>query len=155
MWHVSDLPVVSCAGDKSPDDWSRDVSWRYEIFKWDAKRAGLCDAGRLMLMFSLEYKRIFAILSGLGEKKWRIRDVSSPGMTDKTIAKFESIRRLCPWALYSISRRRDYGLNAGHGALHEGCLLFSVLKNKSRALMVIFTKLNVAFLKKVFGHFKQ
>lgn len=42
-----------------------------------------------MLMFSLEYKRIFAILSGLGGEKWRIRDVSSPGMTDKTIAKFE------------------------------------------------------------------
>lgn len=44
-----------------------------------------------MLMFSLEYKRIFAILSGLGGKNGRIRDVSSPGMTDKTIAKFEGV----------------------------------------------------------------
>lgn len=44
-----------------------------------------------MLMFSLQYKRIFAILSGLGGKKGRIRDVSSPGMTDKTIVKFEGV----------------------------------------------------------------
>lgn len=57
VWHVSDLPVVSRAGDKSPDDSNRDMSWRYEIFKWDANREGLCDAGCLMLMFSLEYKK--------------------------------------------------------------------------------------------------
>lgn len=41
-----------------------------------------------MLMFSLEYKRIVAILSGSEGKKWRTRDVSSAGVSDKTIAKF-------------------------------------------------------------------
>lgn len=59
-------------------------------------------------------------------------------------------RCLCQRLLYSVSRRRDYGLNAGHVALHEGCLLFSVLKNNSRTVMIIFTKFEAAFLKKLY-----
>lgn len=89
MCDTSDLPVVSRAGDKSPDDSNWAVSWRYEIFKWDANREGLCDAGCLMLMYSFEYKRIVAIFA---DQKVRIRDVnvSSSALTDKTMGKFYS-----------------------------------------------------------------
>lgn len=45
------------------------MSWRYEIFKWDANRGGLCDAGCLMLMFSLEYKKNLCHFIWIKKKK--------------------------------------------------------------------------------------
>lgn len=62
-----------------------------------------------MLMFSLEYKRIFAILSGSNP---RDVNVTSSGMTDKTIGKFYSVVAFVKLVFNKHSRIRDYGLNA-------------------------------------------
>lgn len=64
-----------------------------------------------MLMFSFEYKRIFAIFL---DQKVRIRDVSasSSGMTDKTMGKFYSVAAFVKLVFNKHSSRRDYGLSA-------------------------------------------
>lgn len=116
VWHVSDLPVVSRAGDKSPDDSNRDMSWRYEIFKWDANREGLCDAGCLMLMFSLEYKKSLCHFMWIKKREGvRIRDVNASfsGVSDKTMGKFYSSAAFVKVLFDKRASRRHYGLSAG------------------------------------------
>lgn len=41
-------------------------------------------------------------------------NVSSPGMTDKTMGKFYSVAAFVKLVFNKHSSRRDYGLNAGH-----------------------------------------
>lgn len=57
-------------------------------------------------------------------------NVSSPGMTDKTMGKFYSVAAFVKPVFNKSSSRRDYGLNAGHMMECEK-YLFSVLKNIS------------------------
>lgn len=66
------------------------------------------------------------------DQKVRIRDVnvSSSGMTDKTMGKFYSVAAFVKLVFNKRSSRRNYGLNAGHIMESEKYLyLVSVLKN--------------------------
>lgn len=40
-WHFP-ATELSRAGDQSPNESLEEVSWRYELFKWDTNRRGLC-----------------------------------------------------------------------------------------------------------------
>lgn len=127
VWHVSDLPVVSRAGDKSPDDSNWDMSWRYEIFKWDANWGGLCDTGCLMLMFSLEYKKNLCHFIWIKKKKWEWGMwiwVLQAWLT-RQWGKFYSVAAFVKLLFSEHSNRRHYGLNAGQIIMGENtCLLF-------------------------------
>lgn len=73
-------------------------------------------------MFSFEYKRIFAIFV---DQKVRVRDgnVSSSGMTDKTMGKFHSVTAFVRLIFNKRRSRKDYGINARH--LMENKKLFT------------------------------